>query len=183
MAKQRQISPLGIKIKSLMQLKGISTYIDLERSAGIENEAVRRVCGGIVQSVSFATLEKIAMALGVSVAELTSTHDVSASSLNIAPNAINARWTNMQSDEMATTITPGHFMLIDYGVNEINSAGIYLIQPTGSGTSVLRRVELNAVNGGKVFLSCDNPKYRSEGDCDAKKLNIQGKVLGFYTPL
>lgn len=62
---------LGEKIKFLRKLKGL-TQADLARLAGVDNTYISQLERGKRPNVGLATLERIAQALGVTVADLNS---------------------------------------------------------------------------------------------------------------
>lgn len=179
---KRPPSELAKRIQHYMKQRDFSSIAEFERQARVPKDVVRRLIGGFAMKTTAENVAKIARTLGVPLSDLISeSGNIGISALNIAPEAKNPQWESVKSDEMHPTFKSGDYVLVDAGINEIQGSGIYLIKMKDAKVT-FRRVDVNSITG-KLYVRSDNDKYRAEGECEPKNVNIAGKVIGVYTAI
>jgi len=85
-----------------------------------------------------------------------------------------ARLMVCQGDSMHDTISDGDLMLVDVGVREVASAGIYVL--VYGGLVIVKRVQV--LRDRSILLKSDNPRYDSETvpAHDLPELSVEGRV-------
>lgn len=174
--KENTPSKLGLRIKEYIDAKNLS-YAELERMAEVRTHTVRQLCSGLIQNTNFEVGCKIALALGVPPEELAGlTGREGFSIIDIAPDALEPRWFHMDGDYMEGTISNNENFLVDFGIREVTSPGVYLIDMDGA--NVVRRM---AIKSGKLLLAVSNQEYAMlNEERNPADVHVVGKVIGKY---
>jgi phage repressor protein C with HTH and peptisase S24 domain len=179
---KKEVSPLGKRVEQLISAANFKHIKDFEAAAGVRHDAIRRLCGGYVKNLPPDELQKVASTLKVSIEELFSANKNSSNTipLNVATGAGDPCWFQVSSDEMYPTLKHGEFVLVDLSINQINGAGIYLLDKPSC--VVFMRISQNHVTD-KITLQVDNKLYDAAEETDVSKVKIRGKVLGKFQHL
>lgn len=176
---KRNVSPLGKKLHQLIRAANYDYIKDFEKESGVRPDSIRRVIGGYTKSLPFSDLQKVAIALKISVQELMtgSSDGETIATCNLVPGAKEPCWYSVHSDEMEPTLKSGDNVLIDTGIRTVVEAGIYLL---GTQSSIaFRRISYNPVTG-KLQVAADNKAYSDFDEVEPEKLSIRGRIIGIF---
>lgn len=185
--------------------RGFNSMVELEDKAGVERDRVRHFLKGHTKSLSSSNTQKICAALGISVYEFlgagpsgkSAVHSVfKAENVQTSPpnehaigsisievpasfglpgSADQGGWLLVGDSAMSPSIAKGDFVWAEW-VSTFEGAGIYLVRGNGkSATTLLRRVAPHGI-AGKVDVSADNPRHRSETNIAPSALKFLGRV-------
>lgn len=176
--RKKSVSPLGKRMYALMRAANFDHIKDFEKATGVRHDAIRRLIGGYTQTLPVSDMNKIAEYLKIPMRSLISEGDGEAIPGNtLVPGAVCPCWYEVRSDEMVPTLKAGDKVLVDVGVNNVQDAGIFLLETPNA--MVFRRLSLNPLSG-KICITVDNQTYSYREEVSADALNIKGRVIGVF---
>lgn len=175
----KPLSQLAKNIAKAIVARGFENVSEFEKACGFKHQNIYRLLTGYSQSLHSDALKIVAEKLDIPANVLLNGDERSIELLQVFRQTRKPGWYKIQSDEMKPTLQLGDLAMIDFSVNNFETAGIYALGVKDE--FILRRLSMNPLRR-TVIVSTDNKNYDHTEEVEPEALHIVGRVVGKYSP-